>query len=259
MTKLLERSTVKVILWDIDGTLLRSKRSGEFINYLKPILLDLFGTFGDLGNTDISGMTDLQIIYESVRCEGFSPKQIIDKLPDLSVQLPQAIREAVARGEAEFYLLPGVVEALQALDIDPRYRNAMLTGNIEPAAEVKLELVGLERFFKLPGAFGSDSMNRLELPAVAARRLNATLGLSLLPEDFIVIGDTPNDVACARYFGAHAIAIATGRSYDHDALAAHAPDAILPDLSDLDLLFETLANCWAPREQVKSVASPPVP
>lgn len=238
----LSGSDTRVILWDIDGTLLRSNRPGAFVDYLKPLMVELFGTAGDLGTMEISGMTDLQIIFVSLRNHGFTAEQVMARLPELNVALPAAIRGAAERGEAAFYLLPGVVEALDALEGNSRYLSTLLTGNIESAAYVKVELVGIAEHFRLPGAFGSDSMNRLELPAIAARRINAALGLSLSPDKFIVIGDTPNDIACAKYFGARSVAVATGRSYTVEALLEHSPDAVLNDLSDLELFEATLAR-----------------
>ena len=110
-----------------------------------------------------------------------------------------------------------------------------------PAAHLKLRLVGLGDFFRLPGAFGEDSHDRRDLPAVARERISRHLGHDLGPDQLIVIGDTPNDIACARHFGARAVAVATGRGYTVSDLAAHAPDAVLPDLTDTDLFLRTLA------------------
>jgi len=69
-----------------------------------------------------------------------------------------------------FELLPGVRETLAALAAHPRYESALVTGNIKPMAELKMELVGLDHFFTLPGAFGDESHNRRDLPARAAAR-----------------------------------------------------------------------------------------
>lgn len=55
----------------------------------------------------------------------------------------------------------------------------------------------------------------------------------------IVIGDTPNDIACAKHFGARCVAVATGRYYTADELIRHEPDALLRDLTDLDLVMRT--------------------
>ena len=103
-----------------------------------------------------------------------------------------------------------------------------------------MRLVGLSEFFKLPGAFGDDSHDRRDLPALAAQRISRHLGVDLQPHQFIVIGDTPNDIACARHFGAHALAVATGRLYSAEDLLACQPDALLQDLSDANLLIATL-------------------
>ncbi|HEY1403994.1 MAG TPA: HAD hydrolase-like protein, partial [Pyrinomonadaceae bacterium] len=96
-----------------------------------------------------------------------------------------------------------------------------------------------EFFQQLPGAFGDDSHDRRDLPAIAAGRIDARLKLSLRPAQFIVIGDTPNDIACAKHFGARSVAVCTGRFDNHASLAAHNPDAILADLSDTELVLKT--------------------
>jgi phosphoglycolate phosphatase-like HAD superfamily hydrolase len=105
-----------------------------------------------------------------------------------------------------------------------------------------MELVGLEQFFKLPGAFGEESHERRDLPERAAERINQHLQLSLKPEQFIVIGDTPNDIDCARHFGARVVAVGTGRFYSTEEIMACNPDAWLDDLSDPDLVLSTLGK-----------------
>ncbi len=105
-----------------------------------------------------------------------------------------------------------------------------------------MELMGLAEFFDLPGAFGDESHDRRDLPALAAERIRKHLQLDLAPEQFIVIGDTPNDIDCARHFGARSLAIGTGRLYSHEDVRACKPDAFLSDFSNLELVMETLAN-----------------
>ena len=62
------------------------------------------------------------------------------------------------------------------------------------------------------------------------------------PEQFIVIGDTPNDIACAREFGAKAVAVATGRSHSAAELAKFEPDILLLDLQDTPNILNTLQS-----------------
>ncbi len=234
-------SSLRILLWDIDGTLVRSARREAFKDYTVPVLEGVFGTAGRLMEMTVSGMTDLQIVAEALRDEGFTHEQIRERIDDLRTSYMQEMERAVSFDSELFYLLPGAREVLEATHQHPRYHNALLTGNIEPAAHLKMRLVGLSDFFDLPGAFGDESHDRRDLPVLAAARINAHLNLDLQPSQFIVIGDTPNDIACARHFGAKAVAVATGRMYPAADLRPYKPDALLPDLSDVELVMQTFA------------------
>jgi phosphoglycolate phosphatase-like HAD superfamily hydrolase len=188
----------------------------------------------------VSGMTDLQIIFEALAEAEVSQEQIVARIDLLSQRLTEEARRVTGNGVQFFQLLPGVRETLQALDEHPRYRSALLTGNIKPMAQLKMELMGLERFFTLPGAFGEESHIRRDLPALAANRIRNHLEMDIPAEHFIVIGDTPNDIDCGRHFGARAVAVGTGRFYSDEEIRACEPDAVLPDLSDVDLVMRTL-------------------
>jgi phosphoglycolate phosphatase-like HAD superfamily hydrolase len=237
---------VRVLLWDIDGTLLRSTRAGAFKDYVVPTLESIFGTAGNIHGLRVSGMTDLQIICEALREEGFTTEQVRERIGEIRTRFMSEMERVAARAATDdaplFELLDGAREILERVAAHPRYLSSLLTGNIEPAAHLKLRLVGLADFFQsLPGAFGDDSHDRRQLPALAAARINARLKLSLRPAQFIVVGDTPNDIACARFFGARAVAVCTGRFDTCASLAAHNPDALLTDLSDTDLVLKTFA------------------
>jgi phosphoglycolate phosphatase-like HAD superfamily hydrolase len=209
---------------------------------MRPALVRVFGTAGRLDEMVVSGMTDLQIFAEALEGEGFTAEQVRARLPELIELFVAGMERMAAEGEL-FLALPGAREALEALEREPRYLNSLLTGNVEPAARLKLRSVGLEHFFSsLPGAFGELSHDRRDLPAVARERISRRLGRDLSPEQLVVVGDTPNDIACARHFGARAVAVATGRSHSTDELHRHNPDAVLPDLADTSLLLRTLSE-----------------
>jgi len=231
-----------LVLFDIDGTLIRTLRMEAFKDYTIPMLEAVFGTAGRLPEMKVSGMTDLQIVSEALQQEGFTQDHIRERIDHLRESYMEEMRKATGNGQEFFEVLPGVREVLQAVADHPRYHSALLTGNIEPAAYLKMELVGLSEFFDLPGAFGDESHDRRDLPALAAARIRKHLQLDLAPEQFIVIGDTPNDIACARHFGARALAIGTGRLYSREDILGCDPDALLPDLSNLKLVMKTLAE-----------------
>jgi len=233
-------SDLRVLLWDLDGTLVRGKRFGTFKDYTAPMLESVFGTSGSLREMIVSGMTDLQIVEEALRCDGITREHIHARKDELKRSYIEQMTLAVSNGAHVIEAIPGGREALQAVHDHPRYHSAMLTGNIEPAAYLKVESAGLAEFFTLPGAFGDESFDRRGLPAFAAERIKRFLGAELAPEQFIVIGDTPNDVACARHFGARVIGVGTGRVHSVEELRACEPDALLPNLLDVDLFIRTL-------------------
>jgi phosphoglycolate phosphatase-like HAD superfamily hydrolase len=231
---------MRILLWDIDGTLIRSVRSGAYKDYTIPVLEEIFGTAGRLAEMEVSGMTDLQIVYEALSHEGFTQEDIFAQLQVLAPRLTEEAKRLTGQETEFFVLLPGVRETLEALADHPRYQSALVTGNMESLAYLKMELVGLDKFFTLPGAFGDESHNRRDLPALAAERIRKHLQLDLTPEQFIVIGDTPSDIDCGRHFGARTVAVGTGRMYSREEILACEPDALLPDLADTDLVIKTL-------------------
>ena len=231
---------MRILLWDIDGTLIRSVKTGGYKEYTIPVLEEVFGTSGRLADLHVSGMTDLQIVFEALRDAGISQEEILTRSEVLVSRLTEEARRVTGNGEKFFELLPGVRETLEALAAHPRYSSALVTGNIKPMAELKMELVGLDQFFTLPGAFGEESHNRRDLPARAAERIRKELQMDLEPEQFIVIGDTPNDIDCARHFGARAVAVGTGRFYSREEMLACDPDVMLADLSDSRVVIESL-------------------
>jgi len=210
-----------------------------FLDYTRPALERVFGTAGRLHELTVSGMTDWQIVIEALRDHDVTPEHIGTRLTELGEHYVSEMKR-LTNGEAMYLPLPGTHETLSAIATQPRYRNALLTGNVEAAAYFKLQLVGLADFFQMPGAFGEDAADRRDLPAFAARRINEHLGAELQPEQFIVIGDTPNDIACAKHFGARSVAVATGRTHSAEELRAHEPNALLPDLVDAELVLTML-------------------
>jgi len=229
-----------VVLFDIDGTLIKTVRRGEYRDLIHAMLLDVFGTCGRISEVDFAGKTDLAIYREALECEGITPLQIRERLPMVEAATVEILNHLASTGDV-FRLCPGVRELLDALALDSRFLTTLLTGNVEKLAEAKLRVSGIWNYFKVRGAFGSDDEERNHLPAVAAERINSHLGQAISAESFIVVGDTPRDISCARHFGARVLAVASGQ-HTVDQLSAYSPDALLTDLSDTPSVISLLAE-----------------
>src|SRR2546422_3943495 len=109
----------RILLWDIDGTLMRSSRPGSFKDYTIPMLEAVFGTAGRLPEMKVSGMTDLQIVSEALQHEGFTQDHISERIDHLRASYMEEMRKATGNGQEFFELLPGVREVLQAVAAHP--------------------------------------------------------------------------------------------------------------------------------------------
>lgn len=131
--------------------------------------------------------------------------------------------------------LSGVHALLERCAAEDDHVLALLTGNFQPSARLKLEPLGLWRYF-VCGAFGDDASDRNGLVPVALERAIACGHDRVTHTATLVIGDTPHDVRCAAVHGVRSIAVATGR-YSSDELREAGADLVLDDLSDTDTVF----------------------
>jgi len=235
-----DNGQTRILLFDIDGTLIRAVRRPEYRGRIRGMLDGIFGTCGRIDEVDFSGRTDMAIYREALECEGFSPEAIWERLPELETAMVEILRDLASTGEV-FRLCAGVRELLEALTRDSRFVPSLLTGNVERLAEAKLRVSGIWEYFRGRGAFGSDAEDRNHLPAIAAERIGKHLGITLRPDRFVVVGDTPRDIACARHFGARVLAVASG-FHSAAQLSQHQPDALLEDLSDTAAVVNMLAQ-----------------
>jgi phosphoglycolate phosphatase len=229
---------VKLVLFDIDGTLLLSDGAGR-----RAIHRALTEVFGSTGPEDyhFDGKTDPQIVRELMRLAGHGDHHIDAQMTRLLDLYLTYLREELARPDKRAYVLPGVPELLDALDEEENVILGLLTGNVEPGARAKLGAVGLNFDRFRVGAFGSDHEHRPELPAIARARARGELGIEVSGSAIIVIGDTPADLTCGRALGASAIGVATGR-YSVSQLADHDPRAVFADLSDTVAVLDAILS-----------------
>ncbi len=208
-----------LVLWDIDGTLVRTAGHGRYA--FDEAFRAVVGR--DPEPVDFAGRTDREIALTMLAGEPDHLPRVLEELAGALELRKEAMRE-------EGYAYPGVPEVLEALHRRDDVIQSLLTGNIQANAVIKVSAFGLEPWLDFEvGAYGSDPHDRRsDLVAVARERAAAKYGE---PTGAVLVGDTPLDVRAAQEAGARAVAVATGFA-DPDALRASGPDAYLDDLSD---------------------------
>ena len=215
----------KLILWDIDGTLIVSHGAG--FRAMERALQQRFGLTCDMRTIDWAGRTDSWIAGEVLRVVGLpdSPQNTHDYLETYLEILPQELQQT-PQGQ----VLPGIFELLETLRLNPDFAQGLLTGNLERGARLKLTHFKVWHYFEF-GAYADDSPLRNDLGPHALRRARERHAIEFAPADTFIIGDTPHDVECGKVIGAKTIAVATGK-YSVAELAAHRPTAVFPDFAD---------------------------
>ncbi|MGE5244395.1 MAG: HAD family hydrolase [Betaproteobacteria bacterium] len=222
----------RLLLFDIDGTLVLTGGAG--VRAMTRAFEDLFGIKDAFSGIHMPGRTDAWILADAAAAHGIPPTEL-DRFVDVYVD--HLAREigvpALRKG-----VMPGVRPLLDALAARDDVYLALLTGNYERAARVKLEYFDLWRYFEC-GAFGDAAPDRNGLLSRAVERVRMCGGPAVDAADVVVIGDTPLDVACAAAGGARSIAVATG-GYDVAALRAAGADVVFDDLRDTAAVLAVL-------------------
>jgi phosphoglycolate phosphatase-like HAD superfamily hydrolase len=225
----------RLVLFDIDGTLVTD--DGAARHAFADGLAAVYGFRGDVGRYDFSGRTDPQIARMILLDAGWSESDVDERLSALwQHYLAGLARNAAGRVRA----LPGIPPLLDAIASDDQLTLALLTGNIEPGARLKLGAVSLNDVFPF-GAFGSDSPQREELPPIAVERAAAATGHTFRGSDVVIIGDSIYDVRCGVPHGATTIAIASGKT-PAAKLKAENPDHLFDSAEDLEGILAAICR-----------------
>ncbi|MCG8448002.1 MAG: haloacid dehalogenase-like hydrolase [Pirellulales bacterium] len=230
-----------LVLFDIDGTLIKTGGAGQ-VAFFETIRQD-FGVPEIPTSIPFAGRSDRAIAGDIMRASGIDPTE--QAWQRFSKGYLRRLEQALSRCEGK--ILPGVLQLLNALERCEHAFVGLLTGNIEKGAQTKLSRYGLAERFSF-GGFGDLRTDRNDIAAdarQAAVDYLSSCGLSSCNGSTIskvmVIGDTPNDVTCARSIGAFAVAVATGGS-SREELARTSPDLLLDDLTETDALLAEIES-----------------
>ncbi len=226
-----------LILFDIDGTLVLTGRAG--VRAMNRACADIVGHDDALDGVAFAGRTDWSILRDvMLNHDKPTDRPLLDRLTRRYVA--HLAEEIQLPGKGLKDVMPGIRELLDALRQRDDVALGLLTGNFIDGARIKLEYFDLWKYFRC-GAFGGDSADRNDLVPVAIRRAREAGVADVEPARVIVVGDTPNDVECARVVGAMPVAVATG-SYSVEQLRETGADVVFKDLADTAAFLKLLDN-----------------
>jgi phosphoglycolate phosphatase len=215
---------VRLVLFDIDGTLIQSGGAGEraFAQVARSVFNVAEGTRG----LSFAGRTDGSIVREMFARHGIAETaENFQRFFDAYVfWLDELLPKIGGR------VLPRVHEWIAELrEMQDPPLLGLLTGNIRLGAQIKLKHYGLWDYF-VTGGFSDDNENRCQIAAIARDRGSRLLGSELKGEQVLVIGDTPHDIECGQSIGARVLAVGTG-SHKHEDLRRYNPTWFVPSLA----------------------------
>lgn len=195
---------IKAVLWDIDGTLLHTGGAGAVA--WQRAFAELYGVEANIEEHTHSGMTDpeiTEIIFAAVIGRPGSEEERAAVVAKYLEYMPEAVAESKG-----YEVEPGIAAILPRLAAAGIVQG-LVTGNVEPAARIKLARGDLDRYFAF-GGYGSDARDRVEVTAKAIARGGEVVGAPLELAATIAVGDTPRDVSAGHGAGIRVVGVATG-------------------------------------------------
>ncbi len=227
------RRLVKLILFDIDGTMLYSNGNGK-LALIKAVEEVYKRTINS--SIRMAGKTDKQIVYELLK-DSLSKEEIYKSYPLLFSSYIRYLKSyyTIDRGVG---IYSGVRELLDAIKRVNGNAIGLLTGNIYKGAVIKLSTFNIKGYFSF-GAFGDDGFYRYELPGIAVKRALDKTKHRFTGKDIVIIGDTTNDIECGRHLGVKTIVVCTNKNSERSLKQAK-PDYFFHSFECTDDVIEAI-------------------
>jgi phosphoglycolate phosphatase-like HAD superfamily hydrolase len=219
-----------IILFDIDGTLLTVNKS-----FIRPLLKEIIDQLGidylGLESDSFSGRTDHDILSSFL--SNYSNKEYLYK----QLKSKYLHRLEMELNAQHIHRLPYVDDAISFFS-QHEFIPGLLTGNFPKAAKTKLKAASIHLDYKI-GAYGEFHKDRNMLPKVALNVAQELLDIKVDPQKFIIIGDTPKDIECAKTNNMCSVAVTTG-NFSKKELEKFSPDMVLDSLKEPQVWFKQL-------------------
>ncbi|MFN8448059.1 MAG: HAD hydrolase-like protein [Anaerolineae bacterium] len=223
---------MRLILFDIDGTLVWTRGAGRAAT--ERAMIEVFGTCGALAAHKFGGKTDWQTLLDLLHEAGVSYADVERQMPAYNAAMARHLTAVI--GKYDVQPCPGAVELVESLARRSDVGIGLVTGNVSGTAPIKLRAAGVDPARFPVGAYGSEAQARDHLPALAVARAAQHYRYPFSPSEVIIVGDTPDDIACARHLGAVAVVVQTGFALPDDLVAAR-PDYLLHDLTEFEAVL----------------------
>ena len=219
----------KLILWDLDGTLMHCGADGT--RALNETFRKLYGVEEAFSKAGIGHAMDA-VILDRIMETNHLDRTGLDHVKEVYIK----VLGSILNQNPKKRVLPGVKDLLEYIEESASVYSALLTSNLRIGAETKLRSVGLDGFFPV-GGFGDDYGEKWDAALKGIREAESYYGHRFEKENIYIIGDSVYDIECAKRIEVISIGVATGFA-DYELLQEKSPDYLYEDLSDWKTLVK---------------------
>jgi phosphoglycolate phosphatase len=225
----------KLVIFDIDGTLIRPNRLQDNLQRFPYSIKKVYGV--DIGTitedmwqkSNFNGKGDRYILWHYVEPFGISRDQFLDRIGEVGEAFVEYF-ESIRQGGASYVVIPSAKKLVDAVIAAPHLSEGVLTGNLGPSAVWKLRSAGLPEFAF--GVYGHEADAREDLAKLLVEKAAHYYDAPVKPSDIVIVGDTVNDVLCAKAIGATSLIVTTGWRVSPDSVKEAGADIVVDSLTD---------------------------